>query len=145
VDAVWLVKRSQDAPHITEIQRVDDREVGQVIQELGIKPSYNFDADAVVFIEDKLGAPIYDIWARREGFGGRIQFIGAEGWNNMDYFANAKIIASRRVNTKVFVIFDGDTERGQRNKQIKKRLVAELKLPEGHIFTLAQSEQRGIC
>jgi putative ATP-dependent endonuclease of the OLD family len=143
IECVWLVKRSEEQPWSTEICRVDSNSTDTIIRELGVKPSYNFEADAVVFIEDKLGTQIYDVWAEKEGLGGRVQFIGAEGWNNMEYFANAKIIRSRRVETEVFVIFDGDTDRGNKNKKIKERLVAELGIPETHVLTLGQSELEG--
>jgi predicted ATPase len=143
IECVWLVRRSEHQPWCTNICRVDADSTGEIIRELGIKPSYNFEADAVVFIEDRLGPQIYDVWAKKQGLGGRVQFIGAEGWNNMEYFANAKVIGSRRVKTQVFVIFDGDTERGDKNKKIKQRLIGELQLPDNHVFNLGQSEVEG--
>jgi hypothetical protein len=143
IDSVLLVSRDSDDASVSTVSSVDVINIPRILDELGIKPSYNFEADALIFIEDKNGASIFEGWAKQVGLDGRVQFVGAEGWNNMNYFANAKIIRSRRVRTQVFVIFDGDTERGPRSRKIKERLVTELELPEDHILTLAQSEVEG--
>lgn len=57
----------------------------------------------------------------------------------MKYYANAKILRSKIVEIPIFVVFDGDTERGEERKEIKKRLVKELNLDESHIKTLTKN------
>jgi hypothetical protein len=141
LESVWLVRR--DEQNDTVVDRVTEGNVGEVIKELGVRPSYNFDTDAIVFVEGVEDLPVYEVWAERSGLRDKVQFIDTEGWNNMHYYANVRVAQSRRVRIEVFVIFDGDTERKERNQVIKKRLVEKLDLPEEHVLTLDQSEAEG--
>ncbi len=65
-----------------------------------------------------------------------IGFIDAEGWNNMNYYANAKILTSRRVDVGINVIFDGDTDNENRNKKIKVRHLFQCREIESLILQL---------
>jgi predicted ATPase len=141
LESVWLVRRNDE--NETVATPVNRNNVGDVIVELGLRPSYNFDADAIVFVEGKDDVPVYEVWAEISGLGGRVQFIDAEGWNKMDYYANAKVVRRRRANVEVFVILDGDTAGDDRTRKIKERLVADLNLPEDHTLTLELSEAEG--
>jgi hypothetical protein len=141
LESVWLVRR--DEQNDTVIERVTEENVSNVIKELGVRPSYNFDTDAIVFVEGKDDVPVYEEWAKLSGLGGKVQFIDAEGWNNMHYYANIRVTESRRVKVDVFVIFDGDTEWERRDRAIKKQLIEKLNLPEDHILTLDQNEPEG--
>jgi predicted ATPase len=140
LESVWLVRRNDDNETVAD--PVSPANVGDVIRELGLRPSYNFDADAIVFVEGKEDVPVYEAWAELSGLGRRVQFIDAEGCNKMHYYANAKVVR-RRANVGVFVIFDGDTEGDGRTRRIKERLVADLNLPDEHTLTLEQSEAEG--
>jgi hypothetical protein len=65
--------------------------------------------------------------------------LDSEGWNNMAYYANARILKSRRVNVRVFAVFDGDTEADEKRRKVKDKLASELRIGEDHIITLKQS------
>jgi hypothetical protein len=53
------------------------------------------------------------------------------------------VALSKHVNTVVCVVFDGDSERKERDKRTKERLVSELDVPKEQIFTLEMSETEG--
>ncbi|MCH8012239.1 MAG: AAA family ATPase [Candidatus Marinimicrobia bacterium] len=140
-DSVFLITRDKDDGTVAE--RIEESNVDDVILELGIRASYNFEADAIVFVEGPFDLPIYKIWTNRYGFNDDIQLIDSGSWNNMSYYANAKILQNRRIKVQVFVIFDGDTECTKKIRKLKNRLIAELKIPKDHILTLNQSEVEG--
>ncbi len=133
-----LVDRDREGSHLTT---VNESNVDQVIKELGIRPSYNFEANGVVFIDGD-DEPIYDEWARKCDLR-NVQFISTGGWENMRYFASAKILKCLKVKPEVFGIFEGDTERGTKNKKAKERLKTELQLPEQNLWTMGMSEVEG--
>jgi hypothetical protein len=140
-ESLHLVRRNEDNATVASVVRPED--IATVIEELGIRPSYNFEADAVVFVEGDNDPDVYATWAERLSLGRRVQFIGAEGWTTMDYFANAKILESRHVQTPVFLIFDGDTERDAKRQQQKQSLMQRLRIDAGRVLTLQQNELEG--
>ncbi len=140
LESVFLVYR--DSESATNAKTVSPNEVAEIIRELGIKPSYNFEADAIVFVEGEFDVPVFEEWSRKRGLGPRVQFIDANGWNNMTYYANAKVLRRGRSDVQIFVVFDGDLQRGGRREKAGRR-IAELGIPQDHIFTLTKSELEG--
>jgi predicted ATPase len=129
---------SKDAEGATQIEPINEANVYRVIDELGVRASDILDFDTVVFVEGKCDVKIF------EGFKltllkgeEKIGFIDAGGWTNMEYFANAKILRSLKPPRKIFVIFDGDTEK---HRKIKDRLLNELKVNNENIFTLKETQ-----
>lgn len=101
-----------------------------------LRPEDIFDYDGIVFVEGKTDARVYPILLGKVSKDRRMLFIDVEGWTNMDYFANAKIV--KEFGRPVHVVFDGDTG-SKRNRDIKRRLVTELKLPKARIITLRKN------
>ncbi|MBI2938382.1 MAG: AAA family ATPase [Thaumarchaeota archaeon] len=130
---VFIVSKDEEGR--TTVEQVNEGNVNRIIDELGIKPADILDYDTVVFVEGQDDVKIFNAWARRFKSSGNIGFIDTEGWNNMEYYANARILGSRRIKVTPFVIFDGDTEDGKL-KDVKDKLVKQLDLREENINTL---------
>jgi hypothetical protein len=129
---------SKDAEGATQIESIYEANVYRIIDELGIKAGDILDFDTIVFVEGKCDVKIF------EGFkltllkdGENVGFVDAGGWTNMEYFANTKILRSLKPQRRVFVIFDGDTEK---HRKIKERLLKELDIKDENIITLAETE-----
>ena len=104
-----------------------------VIEQLGVKPSFSFEADAIVFVEQADHVPIFEIWAKKFNFHVKIQFLDAEGAATLHYFANTRIALSSFVHTTVFAVFGNGSEMAGRTR---KRIVEQLNLPAQQVFTL---------
>ena len=127
----------------TTIKCVDDDNVEQVVSELGVRPSYNFEADVVVFVEGEEDLPIYQEWASQFQVSRRVQFIPTDGWKNMAYFANVQVLKRRNLDTAIFVVFDGDTERNEVTRSEKNKILSRLSLPSDQVCTLDEREVEG--
>lgn len=116
---VYLVSRDDSGN--TKIEAVNESNVDRVIDELGIRASYQFEFDNVVFVEGDDDVKIFNALAKRvvQDADTTIGFIDAGGWNNMDYYANARILTTKRVKVGISAIFDGDTEKDERNRKMK--------------------------
>ena len=95
-----------------------------------------FDYDAVVFVEGKIDATIFEHLSKKVASTRRILFIPTHGWTSSGSYARAAL--EIRLKTPVIVIFDGDTD-VSRNKKIKQELVRRLSLPLRRIVTLKRS------
>ena len=139
IAAVYLV--SKDEEGTTQVTQVNETNIGRVIEELGIKPSDIFDFDRVAFVEGADDVKIFKALARQfaKNTAVIVGYIDSEGWNSMAYYANARILKSRRLKIDVFAIFDGDTEKEERNKKTKERLVSDLEVKEDRVITLQRS------
>lgn len=129
---------SKDAEGATQIEPVNQTNVYRIIDELGVKPSDILDFDTIVFVEGKCDVKIFDgfkltLLKSEDNIG----FVDAGGWTSMEYFANAKILGSLKPPRRIFVVFDGDTER---NKKIKERLLNELNVKDENIITLKETQ-----
>lgn len=139
IAAVYLV--SKDEEGTTQVTQVNEANIGRVIDELGIKASDLFDYDRVAFVEGADDVKIFKAFARQFAKNANVivGYIDSEGWNSMAYYANARILKSHRLKMEVFAIFDGDTEKEERNKKIKERLISDLELKQDRIVTLQRS------
>ncbi len=137
--SVFVVSRNEEG--ITIAEPVNEMNVNRVIDELGIRATDLFDYDTVVFVEGKDDVRILNAWAGKliKDLPTAVGFVDAEGWTSMDYYANARVLASRRIKTVTYVLFDGDTEADERRKSIKERLLKQLNLPPERILTLEGS------
>ena len=134
LENVRLVAKNNKAE--TYLSSITEENIYRIIEELGVKPGDIFDDDVLVFVEGSSDVGIFQEFTKKLKLNLKIGFIDSEGYGNMHYYANAKILQSRRVKIPVFVIFDGDTERRKKHKEIKRRLEKELDIPEDHIITL---------
>ena len=128
-----------DSDGSTSVEPVTEQNVHHVIEELGVRPSDFFGDDVVVFVEGLDDVSILGGFARKLASSKRISFIDAEGWNSMAYYANARVLMSKRLKIASFVVFDGDTEKKPRRDKIKSRLMEQLKLDPKNIVTLSKT------
>jgi predicted ATPase len=138
-----LVIVERDGENATAVTPVTEETAAQVIEQLGVKPSFSFEADAIVFVEDPDHIPIYEAWARKFPFHIKIQFLDAEGADTLHYFANTRIAASRFVHTLVYVVFDGKSTRDETRSKVRERLLGHLQLPPEQVLTLDLDEVEG--
>ena len=139
VQAVYVVSRDEHG--VTSVELVNEASINRLIEELGIRASDVFDYDNLVFVEGDDDVKIFQALSKQllKQRDVSVGFLDSEGWNNMAYYANARILKSRKANIEVFAVFDGDTEADEKRKNIKVKLTSELKIPEDHIMTLTQS------
>jgi predicted ATPase len=116
-DALHLVKKKDGA---TELQRFTDDIADELVDEMGIRPSYNFESNTVVFVEGKFDEAVYSAWLGRLRF--HSSLIDAGGYSNVQFYANARILRRQAVRVEKFAVFDGDTIRKGDAKQAKQLL-----------------------
>ncbi len=138
ISSLFIVQR--DAERCTAVTPVTAAEAGDVIEQLGVKPSFSFEADAIVFVEQADHVPLFEAWAGKFNFRVKIQFLDAEGAATLHYFANTRIALSSFVHTLVFAVFGNGSEQASRTR---KKIVEQLNLPEQQVFTLDFPELEG--
>ena len=138
ISSLFIVQR--DADRCTVATPVTTAEAYNVIEQLGVKPSFSFEADAIVFVEQADYVPLFEAWARKFNFGIKVQFLDAEGAATLHYFANSRIALSSFVNTQVFAVFGNGSEQAGRTR---KKIVDQLNLPEPQVITLDFPELEG--
>jgi predicted ATPase len=131
ISSLFIVQR--DAERCTTVTPVTAAKAGEVIEQLGVKPSFNFEADAIVFVEQAEHVPLFEVWARKFDFRVIVQFLDAEGAATLHYFANTRIALSNFVQTLVFAVFGNGSEQASRTR---RKIVEQLNLPEQQVFTL---------
>jgi predicted ATPase len=131
ISSLFIVQR--DASQGTIATSVTAAEACEVIEQLGVKPSFSFEADAIVFVEQADHVPIFEVWAKKFKFHIKLQFLDAEGAATLHYFANTRIASSNFVHTLVFAVFGNGSEQASRTR---KKIIEHLKLPEQQVITL---------
>jgi predicted ATPase len=126
--SLFIVER--DETNSTVVKPVTPSSAAQVIEQLGVKPSFSFESDAIVFVSDQAQANALEVWARKFPFHVTTQFLPAEGAATLHYFANARIALSKFVHTLVFAVF------GPGHDPARDEMIDNLKLPPDHILVL---------
>lgn len=136
VASVFLITRDEDGR--TSAEEIDESNVKRIIDELGVTPANMLEFDVIAFVEGKDDIKAFTAWASSlaKSSSRTIGFVDAEGWNSMEYYANARVLQSKRIALTPHVIFDGDTSNDAGMKPTKDRLVKQLSIPEGNIHTL---------
>jgi predicted ATPase len=135
ISSLFLLRRAPD--NCTVALPVTTSNAIQVIDELGIGASFNFESDAVVFVEKADDVPVYDAWAKKFGSRIRIQFLSCNGGNTLHYHANARIALSRFVRTLVFAVF------GSASTHSCGTIAQHLELPDDQVVTLDSPQLEG--
>jgi predicted ATPase len=138
ISSLFIVQR--DAERCTTVTPVTAAGACEVIEQLGVKPSFSFEADAIVFVEQADHVPLFEAWAGKFNFRVKIQFLDAEGAATLHYFANTRIALSNFVHTLVFAVFGNGSELAGRTR---RKIVEQLNLPEQQVFTLDFPELEG--
>jgi predicted ATPase len=131
LSSLFIVQR--DADRATVAVPVTPADALEVIEQLGVKPSFSFEADAIVFVEQADHVPIFEAWAKKFDFHIKVQFLDAEGACTLHYFANSRIALSNFVHTLVFAVFGNGSEMASRTR---KPIVEQLQLPAEQVLTV---------
>src|SRR5438477_565126 len=129
-DSLFLVKKNAGA---TQLERFTDAIADELVEEMGIRPSCNFESNTVVFVEGKFDEKVYAVWMKRYDL--RSSLIESGGYSNVQFYANAKILQRRAIRVEKFAVFDGDTVVRGDAKQAKKL----LNLNEDHVLELDEA------
>lgn len=139
IDSLFVVYR--DEKSCTAASPVTESAVIDVIEQLGVKPSFSFEADAIVFVESAGSIPALNAWAKKFGFKIHIQFIDMEGGSTLHYYANTRVALSKCVHTLVYAIF-GKRDDGAPSSA-RRRVSGRLQLTPGQTAVLDQAEIEG--
>jgi len=138
LSSLFIVERAADKS--TVAMSVTPKNAPEVIEQLGVKPSFSFEADAIVFVEQADHVPIFEAWARKFDFHIKVQFLDAEGAQTLHYFANTRIALSNFVHTLVFAVFGNGSEMASRTR---KPIIEQLQLPPEQVLTVDFPELEG--
>lgn len=138
IHSLFIVHR--DRANSTVALPVTPETTLEVIEQLGVKPSFSFEADVIVFVESPEAVPICEAWARKAGLTVKAQFIDIEGATTLHYFANMRVASSKFVHTLVFAIFGGGTHRAELGRRNQQNVVTRLQLPPAQMVTLEAPE-----
>jgi len=138
LSSLFIVQRDVDKSTIA--MPVSPKDALDVIEQLGVKPSFSFEADAIVFVEQAGHVAIFEAWAKKFQFHINVQFLDAEGACTLHYFANSRIALSNFVHTLVFAVFGNGSEMASRTR---KPIVDQLLLPPEQVLTVDYPELEG--
>jgi predicted ATPase len=138
LSSLFIVRR--DAENSTAIMPVTPADAFEVIEQLGVKPSFSFEAGAIVFVESGDHVPIFDAWAKKFDFRVNVQFLDAEGACTLHYFANTRVALSNFVHTLVFAVFGNGSDI---SSQTRKTIVEQLQLPPEQVIITDFPELEG--
>lgn len=138
IESLFIVQR--DAEYATVADPVSEKSVHRVIDQLGVQPSFSFDSEAIVFVEDGDDVLVFEAWSAKFPFQVKTQFLDAEGACTPRFFANARIALSKYVHTLVYAVFGSRSKENGPERQVRERLASGLKLPSDQIVTLTQPQ-----
>jgi predicted ATPase len=138
LSSLFIVRRDEE--NCTSIEPVTPATAFDVIEQLGVKPSFSFEAGAIVFVESSDQMPIFEAWAKNFECGVKVQFLDAEGGCTLHYLANARIAMSHFVHTMVFAVFGNGSEISSQSKKI---IVEQLELPPDQVIITDFPELEG--
>ncbi len=73
LSSLFIVERATD--NSTAVTPVTPAGALGVIEQLGVKPSFSFEAEAIVFVESGDHVPIFEAWAKKFEVGVKVQFL----------------------------------------------------------------------
>ena len=139
IESLFVVHR--DNRSCTVATPVTEKTVIDVIEQLGVKPSFSFEADAIVFVEGAEAAPVLNVWAKKFGFRIQVQFIDIEGGSTLHYYANTRVALSKFVHTLVFAVFGKDI--ADASGSMRQRVTARLQLSAAQMAVMDYREIEG--
>ena len=119
MDSLFLLKKREGE---SNVQRYEDGVADEIIEEMGLRPSYNFEANTVVFVEGVFDLAVYKAWLKRLNICGGVTLLDSGGYSKIQFATNAKILRSKAVRTRVFSVVDGDTRKKGDYSAIKNAL-----------------------
>jgi len=131
IDSLFLIKKDQGE---SSIQCYKEGVADEIIEEMGLRPSYNFEANTVVFVEGVFDLAVFKAWLDELKICRDVSLLDSGGYSKIQFGTNAKILRSKAVRTRVFAVVDGDT----REKGDYSAIKNALKIPESDILELEQ-------
>ena len=128
-EALFVVSRRLG---ITEVRPFDQSMANELMDEMGIRPSFHFQANAILFVEGIFDEGVFPVWFKRENICKRVLVIESGGYSNIQFFANAELIQRQAVKPDIFAIVDGDT----RQKGDYQKIKNALHIPDNQILEL---------
>lgn len=135
IDSLWIVRRDERGS--TAASPVTEENALDAIEQLGVKPSFSFEADAIVFVEGADIIPVFDAWAAKFGFKIRVQFIDMEEGATLHFHANARVALGKYVQTLVFAVFNSGPQ------SARERVAGRMQLTAMQTAALNLSETEG--
>ena len=147
LEALWLLEKGRDGSHATILS--SEAQWGRVSESLGLLPSDHLEDNVLVFVEGPDDEEVYDLlynrWKAQRSLGpGRVAFVATEGWTNLRFYANARILALRKARPTIFAILDGDVESKVKSSKMFAQVKATLQLPERHLCILKDGSVESI-
>ncbi len=128
-ESLFIVRK---AAGVTSVSQFNESLTDVLVEEMGIRPSFAFESNAVVFVEGTYDEAAFRIWLNARDLCARVKIVDSGGYSNIQFFANAKILRSKAVRVAVFAVVDGDTRAKGDYTQIKNA----LDVPKDHLFEL---------
>lgn len=130
----WIIRKEKK---ITTASRIEKpKELGDILFELGIRPSDIFFSDAIIFVEGLSDKMVFPYWFRKMGFefsGYRVAMIPTHGKDKGRYHLNVWLQAVGNVKIKFFMIFDKGAE-----KEAKEWIRKGVLIPNQNLFVLKE-------
>src|SRR5436190_5089811 len=108
IDSLFLLKKSEGE---STVQPYEERVADEIIEEMGLRPSYNFEANTIVFVEGVFDRAVFKTWLDGLNLCNGVSLLDSGGYSKIQFATNAKILRSKAVRTKVFAVVDGDTRK----------------------------------
>ncbi len=119
-DSLFLLKKKNGE---TSIHSYGERNIiDEIVEEMGIRPSYNFEANTVVFVEGSFDVAVFQTWLDSLAICRGVPLIDSGGYSKIQFLTNAKILRSKVVRTSVFAVVDGDTRKRGDYQTVKNAL-----------------------
>ena len=120
------------------VNEIKDSHISMIISDLGIQHSDYFENDAIIFVEGISDCLVFtDFWNKLQKKK-KVLFLDTEGFTNMDYYANIRVIRSNKISVGCFVIFDGDTLIKPKKNKMREEVVKRIKLDKDHVKTCSE-------
>ena len=137
-DSLFLLKKKNGE---TSIHSYGERNItDEIVEEMGIRASYNFEANTVVFVEGIFDESVFRTWLAKLEFCDRVALIESGGYSNIQFATNAKILRRQAVKVNVFAVVDGDSRRRGDYSQVK----AALGIPADRLLELDEDNLEAI-
>jgi predicted ATPase len=136
IGALKIVKELEDGT--STIESVDEDNIGLLAQELGVNVRDIFEPEGIVFVEGLDDAAymkaFWEKVASSKKIRTRVRFVECGGWPNMRYYSETRIL--RDLGRPFCLLFDGDTDKSEEARNMKKRMVEASGVPKKAVFTL---------
>jgi predicted ATP-dependent endonuclease of OLD family len=133
---VWLVKKIDGSSQTTRLREIED--LGDIVLELGIRPSDIFYSNIIVFVEGPSDKVVLSILAQKMELdfeAGEISFIPTYGKSQGKYHLNTFIESTKAANIPFFMVLDKGAEK--ETKSFVKKGILKM---DDNLFILKEGD-----